>query len=98
MLGAALDEVFGDFAEARGSVAVGREFGDGFCCHLVCDLMRTLKAVDRRISCLLLGSVFSGGFSQGGGSFLDVENIVGDLEEQAERFAETAEARNIFRR
>ena len=83
MSGAALDEIFGDFAEARGAVAIWREFGDGFCGKLASDLMRTLKAMDRRISGLLLGRVFSGGFSQGGGSFLDVENIVGDLEEQA---------------
>ena len=29
-LGAALDEVFGDFAETGGAVGVGRDFGNGF--------------------------------------------------------------------
>jgi|SRR5580692_10516481 hypothetical protein len=94
--GATLDEVFGNFAEARGAVGVGCEFGDGFCGEVARNLVRAFEAVNSGVRGFLLGGVFAGSFPQGGGSFFDVENVVGDLKEEAEGFAEASEASNIF--
>src|SRR4029077_2205841 len=54
------------------------------------------ETVEGWVSGFLLGDVFSGGFTESGGGFFHIENIVGDLKEKSEGFAETAEARNIF--
>ena len=37
--GAALDQVFGDFSEARGALTIGRKFGDGFRGKFIRDLV-----------------------------------------------------------
>ncbi len=94
--GAALDEVFRDFAEARGALAEVSEFGGGFRRELAGDLMRAIEAIDSGIGGFLLSDVFAGGFAEGSGSFFDVENVVGDLKEEAEGFAEPAEASDVF--
>src|SRR5260370_35043548 len=94
--GAALDQIFGDFAEARGAVGVGREFGDGFCGEIAGHLVRALETMNGGIRGLLLRSVFSGSFSEGGGRFFDIENVVGDLKKQAEGFAKSTQAGNVF--
>ena len=52
--------------------------------------------MDGWISGLLLSGVFSSGFSEGGGGFFDVEDVVGDLKEEAEGFAETSQTGDIF--
>src|SRR5580693_4094133 len=82
-LRAALYQVFGDFAEAGGAVGIGSEFGDGLGGEFVGDLVGAFEAMDGGVGGFLLGGVFAGGFAEGGGGFFDVEDVVGDLEEEA---------------
>jgi hypothetical protein len=91
-----LDEVVGNFAEARGAVIVGREFGDGFCGKIAGNLVRTFETVDGRVGGFLLRNILAGRFSEYGGSLFDIENVVGDLEEEAEGFAKTSQPGNVF--
>ena len=58
--------------------------------------MRAGEAVDGGVGGFLLGDVFSCGLAEGGGGFLDVENVVGDLKSPADGFAEAAEAGDVF--
>jgi len=93
--GAAKDQEFGDGAEAFGTVAVGLQFRDGLVGQFVGDFVGAGQAKDRGIGGLLLGDILARGFAECGGGFLDVEDVVGDLERPADGFAETAQARHI---
>ena len=57
-----------------------------------CDFV---EAEQRRIGRLLLRLIFSRGFAQRRGRFLDVQNVVGHLEGPANLFAESAQPRQI---
>src|SRR5260370_25191187 len=87
--GAALDQIFGDFAEARGAVGVGREFGDGFCGEIAGHLVRALETMNGGIRGLLFRSVFFGRFSECGGRFFYLEHVFGNLDKQSEGLTKT---------
>jgi len=82
ILGAAKDQEFGDGAEAFGALAIGLQFRDGLVGQFISDFVGAEQAKDRGIGGLLLGDIFSGGFAERGGGFLDVEDVVGDLKGQ----------------
>jgi len=90
ILGAAKDQEFGDGAEAVGAVTEGLQFGDGLVGQFAGDFVRAGQAKHCGIGGLLLGDVLACGFAQRGRRFLDVEDVVCDLERPADGFAEAA--------
>src|SRR5215469_6992528 len=87
LLGSPQYQEFRDRSQPRGFFSVGLQLGDGLRSQIVRNLVRTLQSENRRIGCLLLRCVFSGGLSQHGRGLLDVQNIVGHLERPSDRFA-----------
>src|SRR6266851_6915352 len=93
---AAKHQEFRDIAEARGTFRVRSKLGNGLGRQIVGNLVRALQPVNRGIGCLLLRHVFSCRLAERGGGFLDVKNVVRNLESPADSLAESPQARDIF--
>src|SRR2546430_10865888 len=87
-LATAGNQKFSDLPQPRASLLIGRNLANSVRRQFAGDFIGALQSVNCGISGLLLGDIFAGGFAEGHGGFLHVQNIVGHLKQPPNRFSE----------
>lgn len=87
----------GDFLEVEGLLAEGFEGAEGLCGEAFGFLPRLFEAEDGGVGGLVDGGVLAGGFTELLGGLGDVEDVVDDLEGEAEVVAEIGEGLKFVR-